>query len=390
MKAYEDTAPLGTFDNGDDFLACKSGKSWQQFNQTKANGGCLSNDSPWAKVNLTGYDGCPAPVTNRIYVGATGEYTACGASDIPLTIPEATQFWDGMLDPPGSLWDYGVFFTEGNVWDRDFLDSDLTPLGIDNQWFDTSPYAISFYAGHGRCNAFPGVVQACTNNSQCTSPPAGTTLPGFCQDFPGGNRCSYRATKSADTCGNDDRFGHRAIYSEATSNARWGETVAGGGWAGAGTNGGTNMVILDTSCPVDPGHHIRQTKDAFAGIHILATLIHFTGDTLDVVDRGPALAARATQNPDGSAAQAWLETLLDVPVGAQNCAWGGGGRGMSGCGAHYISSQAESIADALFHVETESWRDLRTDRFDAKFNSGWAWRALCNFDCDTQVTNWTY
>src|SRR5450432_763292 len=157
-------------------------------------------------------------------------------------------------------WTDGARFVDPDAWDRDWMDSDKISGGDDNSVTDQPSTAIAMYSGHGSCNEW--TTQTCTHSSACTSPGAGQSAPGACSGvlFP---RCNYFVPRTANLCGSGDAFGHQANLS--SGNARFGESTPSGGWAGAGTNGNVNMVIMDISCGGTPGQEVNEYWNAFAG-----------------------------------------------------------------------------------------------------------------------------
>ncbi len=111
--------------------------------------------------------------------------------------------------------------------------------------------AISYFTGHGFCNdGCSSPQQSCTTTAACKTPnaAAGQSLPASCRFSPLDKaRCCYMADRSAATSGQYDVNGGRVNYTSGP--IRWGEqSQTSGGWAQAGTDGGTNLVVLDISC----------------------------------------------------------------------------------------------------------------------------------------------
>jgi hypothetical protein len=153
------------------------------------------------------------------------------------------------MTPPGSEWTLVERDVETQVDDMDFADA----YNMDTLIFDQPGTAISYFTGHGTCGPYgANPPQSCTSTTQCTKPVPGTTMPGSCKYGPGDNpQCVYLSDRRLFTDSPYDRFQHQVDYS-ANNFVHWGESQTSGGWAGGGTDGGTNMVVLDISCGVLP------------------------------------------------------------------------------------------------------------------------------------------
>src|SRR5437773_12559281 len=147
------------------------------------------------------------------------------------------------MTPGGSEWHVIHRFTDGNVWDTDFIDR----ADWDSRNFDEPGTAISYYTGHGLITPYgENPPHRCTSSTQCTTPPFGAALPGVCKAAgspgyaPGDTpQCVYYSDRILAVRGNNDQFGGQVNYSGG--GVAWGESRNSGAWRGVGTDGGTNL-----------------------------------------------------------------------------------------------------------------------------------------------------
>jgi hypothetical protein len=165
--------------------------------------------------------------------------------------------------------------------------------------------------------------------------------------------------------GSQDKFGGIVNYSNGS--AKWGESTNSGNWAGVGTNGGANLVILDASFGVLATFWVQQTIQAMAGAHMLATIMPVTGDTSDVSDRGGFFGNSWAVYPDGATSDAWLTTMNSIP-----------NTGINGGGCNFVIAYDASPDRAGQHL-AENWTDLRNDDLDSQGTNYYAARWLCNW-----------
>jgi hypothetical protein len=297
----------------------------------------------------------------------------CLGPPLQNRVQNATQFRNQLLLDP--RWTSGADYTNASVWDTDFFDPDLgTPGDDDTHNFDPLGAAISYYSGHGICTSQASPPQSCSRAADCTNPPSGVSAAyARCVVQQVGVRssaiCRYSNDVQLYVCGSRDAHNHYVDVS--SGNIAWGESSYSGGWRGAGTNGGTNLVVLDASCATNPASG-AQLFNAYAGIHLLATTMNITGDVADVGDRGVSFAKLYAVNPTGSVASAWAESLNSV---------GGTLHGYNGLGANYVQSLDVSLADATWKTEQENWIGLTDDRHDATGSGFWSATWQCNYDC---------
>jgi hypothetical protein len=298
---------------------------------------------------------------------------------------------DGLLAqlvPSGSVnFVKGVYYYDTTVYDTDFYDGNAPGFtGNDRLYFDkaysttSGGNGIAMYSGHGRCDDI-AYDQTCTPGvSSCNSPPAGMAAPGKClplqpnypNNYPG--RCVYfanrKATVNPDVASN--QYGGVVDYSGG--GVKLGERAT-APWTGFGTNGGTNFVIMDTSCPVR--HHLlwQSLGPSFQGLHTFATLmmLGWGSDTADVDNRGSAFGKQYAANHNASIASSWSISINSVT--------GGFSHGIVGYGAHTAVSAGANSTDAYYYRDTESFLNVRTQYAATGPYGWWAHKFTCNYDC---------
>jgi hypothetical protein len=318
--------------------------------------------------------------SNHLVVESVDNYSLRNGPSLANSIANGDGFIKGMT-VDGSPWKLSTRWTDQNVWDRDFTDPDVNggQGGDDAHNFDQPGTAISYFTGHGFCddgcprNPRPPPIwaQPCSTTSTCNSPDAtlGQRMPGTCRFSPLDTpRCCYMVDRRAAVSGTYDI--NNGVVNYTNGPIRWGESSNSGGWAGAGTNGGTNLVILDISCGILPPFWYQALRTAAAGVHMIGTLLIAGGDTANISDRGATFAKMWAANPDGSVAQAWLDTLSSLPASE--------GGGINGYGCNIMVAM-DATAQAVQQKIGESWSDLRRDDNDAKGNSFYYARWQCNY-----------
>ena len=304
-----------------------------------------------------------------------------GNGDLANSIANGNGFRSGMMPSGSTFWSAGDNLTDGFVFDSHFVDDDIYGNGNDYAAFDEQGDAIAYFTGHGMCNAGTSPVQSCSTSSQCNSPGPGQSLPGSCQDAPNiSPNCRYWSNRHMITNGIWSWFSNDVNYSYGI---KWGESAYSGSWAGAGTDGGVNLVVADISCGSVPSFE-SELFSIFAGLHMLATIMPIAGDTANLATRGSTFASRWAANSNGSVGQAWMDTLTLLPAspsGGSACGASGGGRGINGCGANHAFSIAPTAQEAANKIDYESWVGLKNDNNDATSQGYWAGRIICNYDC---------
>jgi len=327
-----------------------------------------------SKESLAGF-GIQAEAVNVYWAGAS----------LTNRIANASGFYNGMQAYPNSVGYVGSqFWSNSDVWDQDFVDSDVNGNGDDYLYFDqaNNNNAIAFFSGHGTADT--GALGSCNHTSDC----AGIPLPSACiagPDQPGG--CHFQTPrKIIVNGGNGAPFGNSVNYSDGL--VRWGE-ASWNTWAGAGGNGGDNLVVLDLSNGAVPDLLVGQLWNVFAGVHIVSTLMAVAGDTADVSDRGATFAYLYRANPGSLVMASWAYTLNYLPqTDGGPCITSsysnyGGGHGFNGCGCNVSLAMESTSERALMRFYDEDWFGLSGDGWDANGNAGyWTWSYICNYDSD--------
>lgn len=318
-----------------------------------------------------------AQTSTGIVVESVNDYGPC--CSLPNSIANGDGFLQGMVFP-GSRWHLNERWTDGAVYDTDFVDPAINSLGNDQSYFDKPGTAVSYFTGHGTCNAGCSTAPLCSTTGACTTPnaAAGERMPGTCRFSPMDSpRCCYMTDRSAVTHGTGDRFGGIVNYSSGP--IRWGESPTSGPWAGAGTDGGTNLVVLDISCGILPTFWAQGVFNANAGVQMIATIMVAGGDTAMVADRGATFATFYRANENARVSTSWLETMNSLPAGeGSSCPGGGGGHGFNGCGCNIIIGM-DSTPERAEGAMNEGWVNLANDSNDALGNQFYSARWQCNY-----------
>ncbi|CAN5845473.1 hypothetical protein BH11MYX4_BH11MYX4_33120 [soil metagenome] len=303
----------------------------------------------------------------------------------------------------------GGEFYNASVWTTDFVDRDKTGWSYDQDqiYFDKSDNAIAWYTGHGTCGTGDTegtpYSKPCTSSAQCAAIPAGANCPvaisgpGFCGHWPANpnGKCAYTCMARQLYVGNPSSpspngGGRNGFLSYSTPYVKWGESGYSGGWAGAGYNGGVNMVVLHASC-AELSNRGQEVRPAFAGMHLLANVLVHKGDAGIVADRGSTFATQYVTNPYSSVAHSWAISMNSISQGyAGYCTDSiagpftgtayGGGFGVNGCGGHVVTAVGATASEATDHL-AEDWYGITDDLKDAKGNAYWASEWNCNYDC---------
>jgi hypothetical protein len=285
---------------------------------------------------------------------------------------------------------FGGYFTAGdNLTDNQLADTDYGDPEIigwpnnDTLYFDRADSLISYFTGHGICNSGSGV--ACSHTSQCTAQPGGVCvnepnhpyLPGVCH-YPADRSLVVNSTRNTWGPGQDVAV----TYSNGL--VKWGESTTHGNWAGAGTNGGINLGVLDISCGAYFSSAMHDLYPLFAGVHLVATIAPVDGDTANVPNRGSTFAANYTANPNGSVTNAWLYVMPQLgPHSPSDCACpgSGGGGGVNGCGLNLVYSADTAPNVTYWRLTSENWYHLHDNAYDAAGNGWGQFAYICNYDC---------
>ena len=176
-----------------------------------------------------------------------------------------------------------------------------------------------------------------------------------------------------------DQFGGSINYTSGP--IRWGNSPATRGWAGAGTSGGTNVVVLDISHGVLPPFWRPTFQNAAAGVQLILTMMTAGGDTANVPDRGSTFAAFFRANQNLSVAQAWKDTMNSLPFndgGSCPDPGGGGSHGFNGCGCN-VALGFDNTLDRAKAALSESWIDITHANNDALGNQALWVEWQCNY-----------
>jgi hypothetical protein len=322
-----------------------------------------------------------AQTSTGIIVESVNDYTLRNGPSLANSIANGDGFMNNMLFS-GSRWHLNARWTDRSVYDTDFVDPAVNSQGADPFNFDIAGTAVSYFTGHGFCNAGCSQATPCSTTSACTTPnaAAGERMPGSCRFSPMDNpRCCYMTDRAAATAGTFDKFNGVVNY---TSGAiRWGESPQSGAWAGAGTNGGTNLVVLDISCGILPTFWYQALQNANAGLQLVATIMVAGGDTANVADRGATFANFYRANENAKVSDSWLNTMNSLPAnegGSCPSSPPGGGHGFNGCGCNIIVGMDISPERAQGSMN-EGWVNLMNDSNDALGNQFYAARWQCNY-----------
>jgi hypothetical protein len=332
-----------------------------------------------------------AQTSTDIIVESVNNYG--GNGDLPNSIANGDGFAQGMLFP-GSRWTAGARYTDTAVYDTDFAESALTPFGADQTFFDRAGRAVAYFTGHGIIDHGCSTV-SCTSTSQCTQPNTATgpgvpRLPGSCRFSPmDAPRCCYMVDRQALTFSPANKFGGLINYTSGPF--RWGESPQSGGWAGVGTNGGANLVVLDISHGVLPTFWYQTFRNANAGVQLIATMMTAGGDTMNVPDRGKTFASLYRADERNRVSESWVQTMNSLPAGeGGSCPSSppGGGHGFNGCGCNFVIGMDISPERAQESLN-EGWVNLANDSNDAFGNQWYAARWVCNYPLPaTDQTAW--
>lgn len=321
--------------------------------------------------------------------GATACHTnALGCTNLCNNAANVDGLWNTLNSAGG--WTLSHRYTDGMVYDSDFVDPERTAGGADTFYFDQSITAIGMFSGHGVCGNNVPPWKECNTASDCS---AGQVCfgrgPGVSGYLYWGS-CIQDAPRYLVTHGTASYFGDAVTY--GTGMVGLGETTYAGSWGGAGTNGGLSFAIFDVSCGLFAPYWWSELGNAFAGVQNVATIMPTSmgSDTTDSPSRGSAFAAGYLANPNASISHDWIVALNSVPqndgerCGLQAPNWShGGGHGIYGCGANASMSVDISPTWAQWNNGTESWIQAKNQFYASAGNGYWASIWLCNYDCNT-------
>jgi len=300
---------------------------------------------------------------------------------------QVTNFYNPMT-AAGTGWTTLKFYQNNLVYDTDFRDHEKSGFAgdDDNLNFDPPGAAIAVFCGHGTCD--DATSTACTTSANC---PAGQV----CMANPpttSASACAQNTPRRLITSSTGSRHGNVVLYGDG--NSAFGEIAT---WAGAGTNGGDNIVFIWNSCGIRLPWQYSQTAAMFAGMSQLDMIMpqsNVTGaGTADAVvnsQRGSLLASYALANPNSSIVSGWGADLDSSPqnIGAScpdqtGTYTYGGGHGIAGCGAHATLASDVNQGFADWKVRSMTWMYARNANLKPSgtgYFSGWF---HCNYDCNT-------
>ncbi len=317
----------------------------------------------------------------------------CGGSPTSSDICNSIANGDGFLQNmvfPGSPFFRSARWVDEKVYDTDFVDSQIDPLGFDMGNFDKPGTAISYLTAHGIIPDGCSPQARCTSTNQCRTPNTaiGQRFPASCRFSPmDPPRCCYMVDRAAVVNGENDRFSGLVNYTGGP--IRWGESPEAGGWAGAGIDGGTNVVVLDISHPVLPTFWYPTFRNAVAGVQLILALMTAGGDTANVAQRGSTFAKMFRANQAMKVSDAWKKTMPSMPANVgQPCPGGGGFRGFNGCGCHIVIG-FDKTRERADQSMLETFGDIRNDNNDALGNQFSTQQWQCNYPFSaTDQTAW--
>lgn len=320
-----------------------------------------------------------AQTSNAIIVESVNDY---GPGDqLVNSIANGDGFMQNMVFA-GSRWATGARYTNSAVYDTDFVDFARNSLGADQTYFDRAGRAVAFFTGHGITHHGCSTV-SCSTTATCNQPGTATgggfaRMPGTCRFSPfDAPRCCYMVDRQAVTHSTGDRFGGLINYTQGP--IRFGESPQSGAWAGAGTDGGANLVVLDISHGILPPFWAHTFVNASAGVQLIATMMTAGGDTANVPDRGATFAMFYRANENNRVSESWVQTMNSLPANeGGGCPGGGGGHGFNGCGCNIVIGMDNSAARAAGSM-AEGWVQLANDSNDALGNQFYSARWVCNY-----------
>lgn len=314
----------------------------------------------WLSFSTVLFGSASALAGNKVTVESVNNYA--GNGNLLFSIPNGKGFVDAMVSD--GTFQRGTYYTDGNVYDTDFVDPARVTPGGDTTNFDRTGDAIAYFTGHGtdQATSTPG----CTSSSQCTTPPWFGSGNGTCVARAQGNSCFYNSGRYLVTSSSGNQHGGYVNYSSGA--VALGEGTY-GPWAGAGSDGGVNLAVFDLSHGVSPMFWLPQLGPLFAGVHLVATLMPVYGDTNNTPDRGSTFAKQRSKNPAFPVARAWTETLNSLPTTSFNT---------DGC--NFVMAMDSSLSRSQYHINSETWSDLTNDLWDGAGASYFTWQAICNYN----------
>jgi hypothetical protein len=336
-----------------------------------------------------------AVAANGVFVEGVSDYSVFrsfygdGTGDI-WGMQDATGFLTTMAQS-GSPWVSKGFYGNNNVWDYDFIDPEITHNTSDADWngIDRKGVAFAYASMHGSCDDV--TTQNCLHGSDCPSGQACVNTPPSVYS----TRCVRNTPRCLVTSSTTSGHGQFVYYGNST--VKWGEDSFSGGWAGAGTNGGANVIFVRNSCGSRSPFFWNQTYSAYAGAMLIFWTLNQSAmsggpnsgssDTFMSPTDGQALANLALMNPNNSIASVEFLAMSQRTVGTScpdqtSTFTYGGGQGYSGCAADVAIAWDSTQAAATANVQNLTWNQAADSSHKAHGNSyGFSW-FHCNYDCN--------
>ncbi|MBK7583144.1 MAG: hypothetical protein IPI67_23465 [Myxococcales bacterium] len=169
-----------------------------------------------------------------------------------------------------------------------------------------------------------------------------------------------------------------------------GEDAASGAFAGAGTNGGTNVAFIVNSCGLRARYWNAATVKFFAGVHSVHMLVPvaawkdlngflYTSDARTEPQRGIDVAIAAVTNPNSAVASAWLNST-QAGYGFTSVPIGGGTPANHSWGCMMSIGRGHTQADANWHANQETWAQAKSESNDAIGSAYSRASIYCNYD----------
>jgi hypothetical protein len=346
--------------------------------------------------------GSTTALASRFYNGITTEVVDTYSRDVNLSNNATVMsFVSSMV----SSWNGTVLFnkTNGfqwldpNVWDEDFQDAGLN--GFDDSGFDFNQSSISLYAGHGDCQDDPLgepsniTLQTCTTSSQCTNPAgySNQVMPGRCvwsPPSPTAGYCMYTPVKGKAFELNNTHDGPDHWHSLWDFRWHLGEDPMNTFTNTWGSDGGVNLVIFYSSCSLRPGSWDQQFSSGFwNGVEVVEAVVPTVPEQyayyndIDSTNMPAYLGSSHFNNPGGLVVYAW-ETAFNQTGGGGPCAYGGGYKGVYGCGAAVSVYRGKSLQDISVQNNL-TWVGLQSDA-SKPYGTQVTWATwTCNYDCSS-------
>lgn len=253
------------------------------------------------------------------------------------------------------------------------------------------------FIGHGNCDDVTvGTHPNCVSDADCGPnaycPGMTPMAPAYARRCINLRRRALLTSSTGSIHGNLVEYGtNPGTFALPAKSLALGEDIDSGGWAGVGTNGGTNVAVLVNSCGFRSRYFLIHTAFMFAGVHsIFGTAptaarnvvgsfnAYGYSDTAQWANRGAAFASAILTNPLASAADAWVHPTMV----AQYVAFGPAGTSPPAPeGFNFVLSRDTTQYLAQWHVSTESWLGTQSESNDAKGNGYWSLRSTCNYNC---------